>query len=177
MHFHQRKRREFITLLGGAAAAWPLAARAQQAGKPRPRSASSALWASVWRPVGVRLLCRDWANLAGARIATFRIEYRWAEGRPERVAEIAAEFVRLKVDIIVTVASAVPTVVKATSTIPIVFAMGSDPVRGGLVACRDRAATSLDYPKIKAPISPANGWNSCVKFVPICAGWWLWPRP
>ncbi len=65
---------------------------------------------------------------------TIAIEYRWSEGIPERYAEIAAEFVRLKVDVIVTVGSAVPTVKQATAVIPIVFAVGIDPVGSGLVA-------------------------------------------
>ncbi len=65
---------------------------------------------------------------------TVTIEYRWAEGRSERFAEIADEFVRLKVDVIVTVASAVAAARQATSRIPIVFALASDPVGGGLVA-------------------------------------------
>jgi putative tryptophan/tyrosine transport system substrate-binding protein len=65
---------------------------------------------------------------------TIAIEYRWSEGRTERYAEIAAEFVRLKVDVIVTVGSAVPTVKQATAVIPIVFAVGIDPVGSGLVA-------------------------------------------
>ena len=65
---------------------------------------------------------------------TIAIEYRWAEGRPERYAEIAAEFVRRKVDVIVTAGSAVPAVKQATSIIPIVFALAGDPVRAGLVA-------------------------------------------
>jgi putative ABC transport system substrate-binding protein len=65
---------------------------------------------------------------------TIAIEYRWSQGKTERYAEIAAEFVRLKVDIIVTVGSAVPTVRKATTSIPIVFAVAIDPVGSGLVA-------------------------------------------
>ncbi len=65
---------------------------------------------------------------------TIAIEYRWSEGRTERYAEIAAEFVRLKVDVIVTVGSAVPTVKQATAVIPIVFAVAIDPVSSGLVA-------------------------------------------
>jgi putative ABC transport system substrate-binding protein len=64
---------------------------------------------------------------------TIAIEYRWAEGRPERVAEIAAEFVRLKVDVIVTNGTAVPIVMRETSVIPIVFPMGIDPVGGELI--------------------------------------------
>jgi putative tryptophan/tyrosine transport system substrate-binding protein len=100
------KRRAFITLLGSAAVAWPLAARAQQLPKlptigflggtsPSVVSQSVAAFLQRLRELG-------WVD--GRNVA---IEYRWAEGRSERFAEIAAEFVRLKVDVIVTVGSAV----------------------------------------------------------------------
>ena len=127
------KRREFIiTLLGGAAASWPLAARAQQPAKlptigflgPNTPSLDS-------RRVGAfvqRLRELGWTERNVA------IEYRWAEGRTERLAEFAAEFVRLKVDVIVT--SATPPVIaakQATSVIPIVFAAVGDPVGTGIV--------------------------------------------
>src|SRR5262249_11310938 len=69
--------------------------------------------------------------IEGRPIAT---GYRWSEGRPERHAEIAAEFVRLKVDVIVSNAIAVPTLMQATAVIPIVFALGLDPVGAGVVA-------------------------------------------
>jgi putative tryptophan/tyrosine transport system substrate-binding protein len=65
---------------------------------------------------------------------TVAVEYRWAEGRGERYAEIAAEFVRLKVDVIVTAGGAVPALKRETSVIPIVFAIAVDPVGSGLVA-------------------------------------------
>ena len=124
-------RREFITLLGGAAA-WPLAARAQQAGK-LPTIGFLGTNASVWRPwtdaFVERLRALGWVE--GRTIA---IEYRWNEGRPERIAEIAAEFVRLKVHVIVTDAIAVPALKQATVVIPIVFALALDPVGGGLVS-------------------------------------------
>jgi ABC-type uncharacterized transport system substrate-binding protein len=126
------RRREFITLLGGAAVAWPLIARAQQAGSPATLGFLGPA-ASVWRPwtAAFAQRLRELGWIEGRNLT---IEYRWAEGQPERVAEIAAEFVRLKVDAIVTVGSAVSTVKQATSVIPIVFAMASDPVGGGLVA-------------------------------------------
>jgi putative ABC transport system substrate-binding protein len=125
------KRRDFITLLGGAAAAWPRMARAQPAGK-RPIIGILGTDAAGWRPwtdafVG-RLRELGW--IEGRTIA---IEYRWAEGRAERNTEIAAEFVRLKVDVILTSATAVPTLKQATAIIPIVFPVGPDPVGGGLV--------------------------------------------
>src|SRR5262249_42981051 len=126
------KRREFITLLGGAAA-WPLAARGQQAGKlptigflggPTPSVAGQWVAALVQR-------LRELGWIEGRTVA---IEVRWAEGRSERFAEIAAEFVRLKVDVIVTAGPAVFAAKQATSVVPIVFATMADPLGSGLVA-------------------------------------------
>jgi putative ABC transport system substrate-binding protein len=126
------KRREFIALLGGAAAAWPLAARAQQSGK-LPTIGFLGADASAFSPWTAAFVAhlRELGWIENRNIA---IEYRWSEGRTERYAEIAAEFIRLKVDVIVTVGSAVPTVVQATTAIPIVFAVAIDPVGNGLVA-------------------------------------------
>ena len=128
------KRREVITLLGGAAAAWPLAARAQQPGKLPTIGFLGAGTPSAWNQWVAAFVqrLREHGWIEGRTVA---IEYRWAEGRNERFAEFAAEFVRLKVDVIVT--SGTPTVVaakKATSVIPIVFATAGDPVGIGLVA-------------------------------------------
>jgi len=127
------RRREVIALLGGAAA-WPLVVRAQQPGKLRTigfsglstRSAESELVAAFTQ----RLHELGWIENR-----TVVIEYRWSEGRAERFVQIAAEFVRLKVDVIVT--SGTPQVLatkQATSVIPIVFARVGDPVANGLVA-------------------------------------------
>jgi len=126
------RRRDFITLLGGAAASWPLAVRAQQAGK-LPTIGFLGADASAFAPWTAAFVARM-RELGWIEGRTIAIEYRWSEGRPERYAEIAAEFVRLKVDAIVTVGSAVPIVKQATTTIPIVFAVGIDPVGSGLVA-------------------------------------------
>src|SRR5262245_58507638 len=134
MPFDQLHRRQLITLLGGAAAAWPLAARAQQPGKvptigflgattPAGQSQLTAAFVQRLRELG-------W--IEGRTVA---IEYRWAEGRSERFAEFAAEFVRLKVDVILT--HNTPPVLaakQATSVIPIVFATAADPVGTGVVA-------------------------------------------
>jgi putative tryptophan/tyrosine transport system substrate-binding protein len=126
------KRREFITLLGGAAASWPLAARAQPARLPTIGffSAGSAAALTNWVAALVQRL-RELGWIEGRTVA---IEYRWAEGRDERIAEITAELVRLKVDVIVT-HSAGPVIAakRATSVIPIVFVVGADAVGGGLV--------------------------------------------
>jgi ABC-type uncharacterized transport system substrate-binding protein len=128
------KRRAFISLLGSAAAAWPLTARAQQPAKlpiigylgPSTRSIDvHRLGALVQR-------LRELGWIEGRTIV---IEYRWAEGRNEHLAEVTAEFVRLKVDVIVTAGTAaVVTAKQATSVIPIVFAVAGDPVGTGLVA-------------------------------------------
>jgi ABC-type uncharacterized transport system substrate-binding protein len=126
------KRREFVTLLGGAAAAWPLAIRAQQAGK-LPTIGFLGADASAFSPWTAAFVARL-GELGWIEGKTIAIEYRWSQGRSERYAEIAAEFVRLKVDVIVTVGSAVPIVRQATTVIPIVFAVGIDPVGSGLVA-------------------------------------------
>jgi ABC-type uncharacterized transport system substrate-binding protein len=125
------KRREFIMLLGGAAAAWPLAARAQQVGK-LPIIGFLGADASAFSPWTAAFVThlRELGWIGNRNVT---IEYRWSEGRTERYAEIAAEFVRLKVDVILTVGSAVPTVRQVTSVIPIVFAVAIDPVGSGLV--------------------------------------------
>jgi putative tryptophan/tyrosine transport system substrate-binding protein len=127
------RRREFITLLGGAVV-WPLAARAQQPAKLPTigyLGSSTAFAQSQWTAAFVQRLSElGW--IEGRNIA---IEFRWAEGRSERNAEIAAEFVRLKVDVIVTSGTAPVVAAKeATSVIPIVFATAGDPVGTGLVA-------------------------------------------
>src|SRR5262249_15806898 len=128
------KRREFITLLGGTAAVWPLAARAQRPGQ-------------VWRIVlPLALRPEDFSRLfAGFRQGMqelgyvegkdFIIEWRSAEGRYERLPEVAAELVRLNVDVIVTgLTAAIRPLQQATSTIPIVMAYSVDPVGNGFVA-------------------------------------------
>ena len=125
------RRREFITLLGGAAA-WPIAARAQPGKLPTIGFLGTGA-ASTWTQ-WVAAFVRRLGELGWIEGRTVSIEYRWGEGRPERFAEIAADFVRLKVDVIVWGGSAVPALQRATSVIPIVFAIATDPVGGGLVA-------------------------------------------
>jgi putative tryptophan/tyrosine transport system substrate-binding protein len=124
------RRRSFITLVGGATA-WPIAARAQQSGKP-PTIGFLGADASVWRPWTDAFVERL-RQLGWIEGRTIAIEYRWSQGRPERYAEIAVEFVRLKVDLIVTSGTAAPAAKQATSVIPIIFPMGIDPVGGGLI--------------------------------------------
>jgi putative tryptophan/tyrosine transport system substrate-binding protein len=126
------KRREFITLLGGAAAAWPLVARAQEPVKLPTIGFLGTTTASAWQPWTVAFVqrLRELGWVEGRNVA---IEYRWAEARSERFPEIAAEFVQFKVDVIVTGGNAAVAVKQATSVVPIVFVLG-DPVGTGLVA-------------------------------------------
>ena len=127
------KRRDFIALIGGAAAWWPFAARAQQSGKlPTIGFLVAGIPSSHGQlVVGFQQRLRELGWIEGRNII---LEVRWAEGRSERYTEIAAEFVRLKVDVIVTAGGAVLAAKQATSVIPIVFAAAADPVGAGLVA-------------------------------------------
>src|SRR5262245_10824703 len=133
MHFDQLNRRQFITLLGSAAAVWPLAARSQQP-KKLPTigflGTNTPSAQSLWTAAFVQRL-RELGWVEGRTIA---IEYRWAEGRTERFADLAIELDRLKVDVIVTLGAAVSAAKQATSVTPIIFAVASDPVGSGLVA-------------------------------------------
>jgi putative ABC transport system substrate-binding protein len=137
------RRREFITLLGGAVVAWPLAARAQQSGKlPTIGFLVSGTPSTqrAWTAAFVKRL-HELGWIEGRTIA---IEFRWAEGRDQRYAEIAAEFVRLKVDVIVLSGTVAALAAKqATSVIPIVFATAADPVGTGLVASLARPGGNI----------------------------------
>jgi ABC-type uncharacterized transport system substrate-binding protein len=128
------KRRQFITLLGGAAAVWPLAARAQQ---PAKLPTIGYLGAATLATESQRMAAfvQRLRELGWIEGRTVVIDYRWAEGRSERMAELAAEFVRLKVDVIFAAATEPALAAKkATALIPIVFPIAADPVGAGVVA-------------------------------------------
>jgi putative tryptophan/tyrosine transport system substrate-binding protein len=131
------KRRTFILALGGAATSpcfvWPLAAQRKLPTIGFLGSASPLTWKNYVAAFEQRLHELGW--LEGK---TVTLEYRWAEGRSERFAEISAEFVRLKVDVIVTGGSAALAAKQATSEIPIVFVLGADPLGAGLVKSLSR---------------------------------------
>jgi putative tryptophan/tyrosine transport system substrate-binding protein len=137
------KRREFITLLGGAAVAWPLGARAQQAAKiPRIGLLSpfSPADTALWHKAFLRGL-RDLGWVDGKNIA---IEYRYAEGRNDRLPGIIADLVRLKADIIVTAVTNDTLAAKnAANSIPIVMAAAGDPVANGIVASLARPGGNI----------------------------------
>ena len=175
-------RREFIGLLGGGAVAWPLTARAQQAGKLPTigfLGSSTPQIASVWTTPFVQRL-RELGWIEGRTVA---VEYRWAEGRIARAVEIATEFVRLKVNVIVTSGTGnIEAAKNATSSIPIVFAVAGDPVATGLVTSLAQPggnATGCHFSKTKLP---KRGWNFCARLFPILIGWQfcsmsVMPRP
>jgi putative ABC transport system substrate-binding protein len=126
-------RRELITLLGSAAASWPLAARAQQPSKLPTIGLLTAGAPSTHAP-WITAFVQRLRELGWNDGRTIAIEYRWGEGSNERYSEIAAEFVRRKVDVIVTQGGAVDAAKAATSVIPIVFTVASDPLGSGHVA-------------------------------------------
>jgi putative ABC transport system substrate-binding protein len=143
------RRREFVTLLSGAATAWTLAARAQQTGK-LPTIGILGVNSSVWGPWTAAFIGRlRELNWVEGRTITF--EYRWDEGRPERVKENATELVRQNVDVIVTRGSAVAALKQATTAIPIVFAVAVDPVVGGLVSSLARPGGNVTGLSVQQP--------------------------
>jgi putative tryptophan/tyrosine transport system substrate-binding protein len=142
------RRREFITLLAGGGAVWPLSLRAQQ---PRPvvgflATPAQGVWAKPIAAFEEQLREHGWIDGR-----TIKIIYRWAEGRPERFAEIATEFVNSNVDVIVTGGNAVSTVRQATSTIPIVFALAVDPVGSGFVNSLSRPGGNVTGLSLQGP--------------------------
>ena len=144
------RRREFLGALGIAVAAWPISASAQQTGK-RPTigylGSGTPATHGHWAAAFVQRM-RELGWIEGQTVA---IEYRWAEGRNERYAQLAAEFVRLKVDVIVTVGGALRAVKQETSEIPIVFGVALDPLGTGAVASLSRPGGNVTGLSIQSP--------------------------
>jgi putative ABC transport system substrate-binding protein len=143
------RRREFFSVIGGAAAGWPLAAQAQSSRKLPTvgfLGASAASTQAQWTAAFVKRL-NELGWIEGRTIA---IEYRFAGGRNERFAELAAELVRLNVDVILTDGGATLAAKKETSTIPIVFAVAADPVGGGYVSSLSRPGGNVTGSSVQA---------------------------
>ena len=142
------KRRKFLALLGGAAVACPLAVRAQQAGKLPTVALIIYNVTDAWSAAFTERL-RELGWIEGRTVA---IEYRWSEGRPEHIAEVAAELAQQNVHVIVTYGAAVATVKQATTSIPIVL-IANDPVGSGLVASLSRPGGNVTGLSLQAPES------------------------
>ncbi len=164
------RRRNFIAGLASTTAAWPLTARAQQVGKLPTigfLGTNTPSAQSEWTAAFLQRL----HELGWVEGRTIAIEYRWAEGRLERSGELATELVRLKVDVIVTAGPATNAAKQATSVIPIVFALASDPVASGWVASLARpAAISPAYRSNRAKLLVSDS-NFCVRSSRMSAGW------
>lgn len=166
------RRREFISLLGGSVVAWPLSAGAQKLVK-RPTIGFLGSDATAWSPYAAAFAERLRA-LGWIESCTISIEYRWDEARRERDAEIAAEFVHQNVDIIVAFGAAVPALKRATSVIPIIFAVATDPVGGGLVASLARPGGNVTGMSLQGADLAGKKSNFCLRLFPGFVVWQSW---
>jgi putative ABC transport system substrate-binding protein len=144
------RRRDFIKVFGASASIWPFAARAQQSAKPPTIGFLGAGTPIAWKE-WVAAFVQRLHELNWIEGRTVKIEYRWAEGNEQRYTELAAEFVRLKVDVIVTSGAAVDAAKQATSVIPIVFGVANDPLTTGLVASLARPGGNVTGLSLLAP--------------------------
>ena len=136
------RRRQFLCIVGSAAGAWPLLARAQQPTKLPTIGFLGTSTPSAWNP-WIAAFVQRLRELGWIEGRTVAIEVRWAEGKSERFAEIATELVRLNVDVIVTSGAAAPAAKRMTSAIPIVFMLANDPVGTGIVTSLSRPGSNV----------------------------------
>jgi putative ABC transport system substrate-binding protein len=143
------RRREFLGVLGGAAVAWPIAARAQPPAMPVIGYLDSKVAAaSSYQVAAFRQGLNEAGFIEGRNVA---IEFRWAEDQLDRVPALAADLVRRRVAVIVTNNASTPAAKAATSTIPIVFVSGGDPVEAGLVTSLNRPGGNVTGVSFIAP--------------------------
>jgi len=144
------KRRQFLALLSGAAMAHSRAARAQQKAKQPLIGVLGVATALAWKP-SIAAFVQRLSDLGWVEGRNVNIEYRWAEGNSEHFAELAASLVHLNVDVIITAGGAVVPAKQATSAIPIIFAVASDPIGTGLVASLAHPGGNVTGLSVQAP--------------------------
>jgi putative ABC transport system substrate-binding protein len=162
------RRREFITLLGGAAAAWPLAAGAQQAQK-----SYRVDYLALAGDQDAVIVKRRLAELGYAEGKNLIFDFRSAEGHPERLPQIAGDFVKTNPDVIVAgfgTATAMAAQA-ATASIPVVFTSVGDPVGSGIVKSLNRPGGNITGLHAQPPRLPASGCKSWRSFPPAFGSW------
>jgi putative tryptophan/tyrosine transport system substrate-binding protein len=144
------RRRQFLALLSGAAMAHSRAAHAQQKAKQRIIGVLGVATALAWKPL-IAAFVQRLSDLGWVEGRNVNIEYRWAEGNSERFAELADSLVRMNVDVIVTAGGAVVQAKQATTAIPIIFAVASDPIGTGLVTSLANPGGNVTGLSVQAP--------------------------